>query len=1063
MGVSKSELKRIWNMERNHYTHSEIGSGTQKFVKKVLCCSELFNLKEGLLSTQIEKRKMEFIEEISKDGNIADLIIFINKEVIIPVEVEKYKNIVAGEKQILQYQLDWDKKYGILTDGYTWRFYNNNIFHSYTLDFMLIHTNDFFIFWNSYIKEENYYLYFLQPLNNSDTFSCTNLSVEDNKSSFFIDITYLIRQFKNRLNISNYFQGGTLNEKEKWSSEISYAYIIQFILYKVLVDNDFNNYREDFTTRIESIYNAIIHGSFTELLLKTQGISRIISDIYRPFLAEQRLISDQLDEIIYQAKNTIEDVIPWLDIIVFIKKYNFSNINNEIFGFIYENYLKELYEDSQKGQFFTDSTIVNYMLDLLGYTADNIKNNIDKINSLSIIDPSCGSGTFLYSATNRLVLGSKDILTPKQIIDLVSNDIFGLDISEFPLYLAEMNILMRLLPLIMNYEKEYAIKKKIKVFKTNDSIAEFMDTRLYNTRIDLLINHGEQLYFLNRELNLGYSSYVRDEHDLDLLKKSLEINEDIPRRRFDYVIGNPPYISYNDCCKQNLLTFQLIKGRKIRLNNIYGVNLHSVPGNPKKYRPNPNLYSFFIALGLALLKDGGKLCYIIPQTILINPDLDVIRYHLAKYSTIKKMILFNYKMFTDRGITQGKSIPTSSMILLLERTLPDKFHSLEIISYVGEAKEVQACIEDINNGENIQRKIIPQNKLLDNINDWLFIIRSDKPSAELYENYKKSSDSIRLYYKHTLAEKYFSNRFYFDGGYSINEKNKLETPLKDIKNYRFPVIDDSRYGIHSFSGFWPNIRNSDHSMSIKLRQCNQSYSLLDSTYKIIWSYNNTNKFHFTTEPVIWARNTLLGIGSENYNEMLYIFAILNSSVTRSILDQKVRIENEDTKTILVSLQIIKNQIRIPIINVENVSIKEEIIKSVKMLLSLEDLEIKDCVDFSKITLLQKADKVIIHEDKMILFRNTQSFECNILSNKTLLAKELNKPDFADNMININRLLSQKLYDADTGNLLKRYIDDLVFSLYFKVYLPHIGFCNAKKVHDCCQNNKYYPYIEQYKE
>jgi len=70
----------------------------------------------------------------------------------------------------------------------------------------------------------------------------------------------------------------------------------------------------------------------------------------------------------------------------------------------------------------------------------------------------------------------------------------------------------------------------------------------------------------------------------------------------------------------------LIKEGKVSLNNIYGVNLHSVPNDRKKNRPNPNLYLFFIALGLALLKDNGKMSYIIPQTLLTAGDFNVMRY-----------------------------------------------------------------------------------------------------------------------------------------------------------------------------------------------------------------------------------------------------------------------------------------------------------------------------------------------------------------------------------------------------------------------------------------------------
>ncbi len=93
------------------------------------------------------------------------------------------------------------------------------------------------------------------------------------------------------------------------------------------------------------------------------------------------------------------------------------------------------------------------MLEQVGYTAKEIRNRIkaSELDKLSIVDPACGSGTFLYSATDEIVKSFSTITdeTSKQVEEIVTSNIFGLDVEEFPLYLAEMNILMRMLPLIM--------------------------------------------------------------------------------------------------------------------------------------------------------------------------------------------------------------------------------------------------------------------------------------------------------------------------------------------------------------------------------------------------------------------------------------------------------------------------------------------------------------------------------------------------------------------------------------------------------------------------------------
>jgi len=632
--VSKTipQLKSIWNKEREPYKTQEVGSGVHRFVKDLLECTDIFGLKEGDLSTPIEKRKNEFIhEKRTKDRRKADFDIFINSDIEIPVEAEQYCNIEQGEGQLSKYQSDLQKKYGILTDGYTWRFYNNSVYRVFTLEHILSQPDYFLEFWKEYIKPEYYYLSFFEEIGQLPLFGKETVEVEDKRQLFFQDITTLIRGFKHKLRIEGYFNGLGKREAEKKATEITYAYIIQFILYKTLVDNRFDNFDDDYKDRIETIRNAIKTRSYKDILGRIDGMSNAISEsIYRPFVEEQKYIRNKLLKLYHSPKNELFDVSPWLDIVVFIKKYNFQNIHNEIFGYVYENYLKELYEEERKGQYFTDPSVVNFMLEQVGYTAKEIRNKIKagKLDKLSIVDPACGSGTFLYSATDEIVKSFSTITdeTSKQIEEIVTNNVFGLDIEEFPLYLAEMNILMRMLPLIMGEKYNNPLDKKIKVFLTKDSIAEFIGSQL--------ITIDEQIAFSDKIIKPKFESFVRSEEELTEMKESMT---SIPRRRFDYVIANPPYVPYNECSKQGLLVFDLIKKKQIQLNNIFGVNLHSIPDRHKKYAPKPNLYAFFIALGLALLKDDGRLCYIIPQTILTAGDLDVLRYHMAKHVTIEKI------------------------------------------------------------------------------------------------------------------------------------------------------------------------------------------------------------------------------------------------------------------------------------------------------------------------------------------------------------------------------------------------------------------------------------------
>jgi type I restriction-modification system DNA methylase subunit len=377
---------------------------------------------------------------------------------------------------------------------------------------------------------------------------------------FFEDITKLIRSFKNKLKIEGYLNGLDKKVKEKTAVEITYAYIIQFILYKTLVDNEFGNFGREFENIVEAIHKCLNEKRYKDILGIIDGISAQISkNIYRPFSKEQEFINRKLLKLYRSLENKLSDVSAWLDIFVFIKKYDFANIENEIFGYIYENYLKELYAEGKKGQYFTDPAVVNFMLQQIGFTPKEIEKAYKKDkNCISLIDPACGSGTFLYSAVNEIMkaFGDHTEEKSKQIEEIVNKNIFGLDIEEFPLYLAEMNMLMRMLPWIITEKYNNPVDKKIKVFLTKDSISEFMDTGLKHTRHDFELRDRQINLF--KELDLGYTSYVRENTDLEEMKKSLEEHPQIPRRRFDYVIGNPPYVSFKELSKQKVLIFTLI-------------------------------------------------------------------------------------------------------------------------------------------------------------------------------------------------------------------------------------------------------------------------------------------------------------------------------------------------------------------------------------------------------------------------------------------------------------------------------------------------------------------------
>lgn len=1059
--ITKDSLKILWSKEKESYRTAEVGSGVQKFCKKVFQCPELFNLIEGKLSTQDFKRKNEFLEEARKKNRRADVVIFIDSDIIIPVEVERLGNIKAGEKQLYNYQADWVKKYGILTDGNEWRFYNNTLVeHTFFIDKILDDPTDFLTFWKEYITPEYYYRSFFEKKGQLKIFEYIP-KLDEVREDFFRDITKLIENFKNKLNLKGYFmEVKDETEREKKAVEITYAYLIQFILYKTLVDNSFADFENDWKQRIKSIDKAIKAESHAEIITRIRGISdKISKNIYKRFSDEQEIINKRLDEILEQPKNEIGDVSVWLDILLFINRYNFCNVENEIFGYVYENYLKDLYLYEKKGQYFTDPHVVDFMLDQIGYNHADLKKRYSKDKqSISIIDPSCGSGTFLYNATNRIVetFFEDNEASSKLAEQLVNENIFGLDIAEFPLYLSEMNILMRMLPLVINERYNNPIDQKIKVFKTRDSISEFLDTAVRNTLTDVTTewkkNQGQMSLFTDI-LDLDYDSYVRDKRDLNELKSSLENRNKIPRYRFDFVIGNPPYVSYNQCARQHLLYFALMKEGKTKLSDVYGFNLHSVENYRKKYPPKPNLYAFFIALGSTLLKDDGRICYIIPQTLLTESDYDVLRYHLSKYLTIEKIYCFENPMFLGRGIKQDNTVATSSLIFVIKKSSPTNAHQVEIYNYSKTEEDITSIIKGIKKTKPTK---IKQGKLLKNFLNWIFI-KLDQSFIELYDDYKYNNQSISIYSEHSIAKEQFDDKFYFDVGFILDNKlisNRNTTgedyELINLGNF----VGYSRY---SPTEYYPAVKNL-----IKLPKNCQGYSTLDKEYKIVWGKVYSDSFFFTDRKVLPSMSFTQFIASNHKTELLYLFALLNSPVNHYIFYKLFQLGNEKYG-IFVVVKRIKEFTQVPIIDSSNYKIKEEVISQAEKLISLENASFSDYIDFKGI-LQQKFDSVEVQGDNLVIYYKDNCVRCKIKDNPALihitLASQLHSLLDDNGTGSISELKNLPVINIEHQKQIKNYIDDLVFALYFKVKLSDIGFKNRDKVRTACEKHKYYKLINE---
>ena len=143
-------------------------------------------------------------------------------------------------------------------------------------------------------------------------------------------------------------------------------------------------------------------------------------------------------------------------------EYDFKAMPSDVLGAVYENYLSHRLSKSKKGTtvskdagkrkeqgiYYTPSYIVDYIVkNALGPVLDKCR-SIRDIKKIKVLDPACGSGSFLVKAVDIIAdkykgFGYKDEeLLKRQIID---ENIYGVDLDTQAVEITRLNLLINAL------------------------------------------------------------------------------------------------------------------------------------------------------------------------------------------------------------------------------------------------------------------------------------------------------------------------------------------------------------------------------------------------------------------------------------------------------------------------------------------------------------------------------------------------------------------------------------------------------------------------------------------
>jgi len=409
-------------------------------------------------------------------------------------------------------------------------------------------------------------------------------------NNLFKDLSSIIKSFTSdayRLSNTRIFTNVDINDRLKFLIESAILYIGRVIFLKYCKDNEL------FDINIKDDLYEIVNEFFDNFLVEYYEFSKLT--YYDEFIPPKHVNKD---------------------LIRILNKYDFSGIDIDLIGKLYENFISKE-EKILLGQVYTPNEVVDYILKTCGYVKE------PNLETKKIIDISCGTGVFLVRAVKHLMnfLKSKyedDIF----VYETIQRNIWGLDINPLSLQIAELNLLISIFNLLID------IKKKHPNYKSK--------------RFNLFLTNS-----INRE----------DSNDIEIVRQ-LKKREGIFKDGFDYVVGNPPYLE--------------IKKMPEELKHICRKNF------PDIAKGAFDLYFCFIKMGLDLLREDGVLGYIIPNKFLVLKSAKWLRKYILDNFTIEEIAdISNLKVFKDvsvypilifiRNKKEGKRIRTYDSIEDIEK------------------------------------------------------------------------------------------------------------------------------------------------------------------------------------------------------------------------------------------------------------------------------------------------------------------------------------------------------------------------------------------------------------
>lgn len=483
--------------------------------------------------------------------------------------------------------------------------------------------------------------------------------------------------------------------------------------------------------------------------------------------------------------------------------YEFSVLSVEILGSAYEQFLGKVIritpahnavieEKSEVrkagGVFYTPQYVVDY---IVKHTVGKLieGKTPEEISKLKIVDPACGSGSFLLGAYQYLIDYHKDYysengkpnkgkkgnpLTPDGNLTttlkktILLNNIYGVDLDVNAVEVTKLSLLLKCL----EGETQASIEQQLQLFK--ERVLPDLDNNIKsgNSLIDTDFYDGQfefdeerkikpfnwhkafpEVFKIKKpdiklEFKKQYNKVKNLADETEELINRLSNKAEEPRIEyvasagFDVVIGNPPWVD--------------LKGHAPELVNYYFNKFQTTENRI-------NLYAIFVEKGLQLLNSKGKFGFIIPNSLLYQSSYEKLRKLILQKWNIENIVRLPDNVFQNVKaetliITISKEIGQTECIIYDRKDVIAKIEheNAKDINYLDAYQFClnEFCAFDIftnDNRKKILEKIALENTELQHLCDFsLGITPYDK-----YKGHSKKQIEERVFHSEKKMDKTF--------------------------------------------------------------------------------------------------------------------------------------------------------------------------------------------------------------------------------------------------------------------------------------------------------------------